>query len=204
MIDPQRNPEMPNPVLEAKRERQKTHGWFHTEKRPGDRSLYQQMTGLAPLLAEVKGSTVLDVGCAEGLIGIELAKHGAKAVLGLELVPGHLEIANKIKGERPCKFLEADANDYVPTEHYDIVLMLAILHKLRDPSGSCARIVKAASSLCVIRLPPSGPVIEDDRSGKVPHDIHKVMVDAGFKLEREEMGPFLEWMGYYRRVISGG
>ena len=49
-------------------------GWFSTKGRLGDRTLKQQLMGLDPLFAECKGKTVLDVGCAEGLISIELDK----------------------------------------------------------------------------------------------------------------------------------
>ena len=50
-------------------------GWFVTDGRAGDRTLAQQLVGLDKI--NVQGATVLDVGCAEGLISIEMAKRGA-------------------------------------------------------------------------------------------------------------------------------
>ena len=50
-----------------------TIGWFTTAKRPGDRTLEQQLVGLDKVLAEVAGKTVLDAGCAEGLISMEIS-----------------------------------------------------------------------------------------------------------------------------------
>lgn len=181
----------------------KKKGWFIAGGRDGDRSLEQQMTGLERLLAEVPGKTVLDAGCAEGLISIELARHGAAHCRGFEIVAGHVEVAQELAAESdvPCTFEVANLNhhDLGECDEADIVLMLAILHKLRDPSKVCANLAGKAKELCVIRLPPSGPVIVDDRSSHVPHDIAEVMVAAGFRLEAVEVGPNSEWLGYFRR-----
>lgn len=177
-------------------------GWFSTKGRLGDRTLKQQLMGLDPLFAECKGKTVLDVGCAEGLISIELAKAGAASVHGVEIVPGHVEVGKKLKGNLPVKFAVGDANTWTPRAEYDIVIALALLHKLSDPSAACARFAAHCNDLMVLRLPPlHAPTIIDERSGGVPHDIGKVMLACGFVLEREARdGPFEEWLGFYRRA----
>jgi ribosomal protein L11 methylase PrmA len=178
-------------------------GWFIAGGREGDRTLEQQMTGLDRLLSEVQGKTVLDAGCAEGLISIELTRHGAVKCHGLEIVPGHVEVANELAEEAqvPCTFEVANLNQYDlgEADEADIVLMLAILHKLRDPSKVCAALAGKAKELCVIRLTPEGPVIVDERSNRVPHHIAKVMDECGFRLEAVEVGPLREWVGYFRR-----
>lgn len=185
------------------RERRKeTTGWFVTRRRAGDRTIQQQMTGLDPLLAEVKGRTVLDVGCAEGLIGIECAKAGASRVDGVELVSGHVDLGSKLARKwKNISVREGDANEFVPSERYDIVLLLAILHKLRNPSLSCKTLADAADDLCVIRYPSAsvGEVIVHDRSHGEPHDIGAVMLELGFIVERITSGPFAEQTYFYRR-----
>lgn len=177
-------------------------GWFNTDNRPGDRSLEQQMLGLDPLLLEVKDKTVLDVGCAEGLISIELAKHGASWVDGIEIVQAHVDVSWSLISSYPVHITQADANVYLPTQTYDIVIALALLHKLRDPSEACARFARHARSLVVLRLPPEhAPTIIDARSNNEPHDIAKVMNEVGFALELVTRGSFNEWCGYWRRVL---
>ncbi len=180
----------------------KGKGWFQGLGRDGDRTLEQQMTGLDPLLREVRGKSVIDAGCAEGLISIELAKAGASGVVGFEIVPGFVDLARESAGNLPCQFFVANLNEYDLTDkpHADIVLMLAILHKLKDPSAVCAALAGLARDLCVIRMPPSGLVIVDARSGNVPHDIGAVMARCGFVLESDGKGPLAEWLGYFRRV----
>jgi len=98
-------------------------GWFSTPGRPGDRTLDQQLNGR--LFMEARGKTVLDVGCAEGLISIELAKAGAIAVHGVEIVPEHVKVANKLRGDLPITFEVGDANVWQPKRNYDIVIALA-------------------------------------------------------------------------------
>ena len=179
----------------------KKKGWFIAGGRAGDRTLDQQMIGLSRLFEQAPGKTVLDAGCAEGLIAIELVRHGARSCHGLEIVPGHVEVARSLAGDLPCTFEVANLNehDIGQSAQADIVLMLAILHKLRDPSKVCSALAAKSMELCVIRLPPSGPVIVDDRSNRVPHDIAEVMFQAGFELESVDVGPLREWVGYFRR-----
>jgi ubiquinone/menaquinone biosynthesis C-methylase UbiE len=173
-------------------------GWFEVEGRPGDRTLEMQMLGLDPLLDECKGATILDIGCAEGLIAMELAKAGAK-VHGIDIVESHIETAKRICGNLSCSFEVADAATYEPEAH-DIVLMLAILQKLKDPSHACAKFARAAKDLIVMRLPPANaPIILDRRSNKVPHDMKTVMEWYGFQQERVTRGSFSEWTGFFRR-----
>ena len=176
-------------------------GWFHTPGRPGDRTLDQQLDGLDTLFMRCGGKTVLDVGCAEGLISIELAKAGAVAVHGIEIVPGHVEVANKLRGDLPITFEVADANVWSPPRSYDIVIMLALLQKLRNPTAAAARFAAAARKMVVLRLPPAhAPTIIDDRSNNEPHHIGTVMRNGGFYLEHAGYeGAFGEWVGYYHR-----
>ena len=176
-------------------------GWFHTKKRPGDRTFEQQLTGLDHLIANVQGKSVLDIGAAEGLISHHLVDQGAIAAHGVEIVPGHVEVANKLRKERACHFEVGDANDWVPKRQYDVVIMLAVLHKLRNPAEACMRYAQAARETVVIRLPPYGPVIIDERSNSQPFDIAEVMQAAGFELGLNgPLGPFDEYMAYWTRV----
>lgn len=183
----------------------KNRPWFAVGNKTGDRTLAQQMEGLDRLFAEVEGKTVLDVGCAEGLIAIELAKSGAEEVDGIEIRQPAI-IAAVIAAEaakvRGWYFRVGDANLFEPARDYDIVIMLAVLHKLKNPTAACARIVAHALDLVVIRLPPEhAPTIIDDRSGNEPHHIGTTMEKSGFVLEHAACdGPFGEWVGYYRRV----
>lgn len=176
-------------------------GWFNTPGRPGDRTFDQQLLGLDQLFAECKGKTCLDVGAAEGLISIELARRGALAVHGVEVVAEHVKVGRSLVGDLPVTLEASDANTWQPRRQYDIVIALALLHKLRDPSGAARRLANACKDLMVLRLPPAtGHMIVDGRSGCVPHDVAAVMEVSGFVIERTSYdGPFGEFVSYWRR-----
>lgn len=176
-------------------------GWFDLPGRPGDRSLDMQLLGLDPLLEHCSGTTILDIGCAEGVLDLELADRGA-IVHGVEIVKEHVEIARKLAASYTTAVFECgDANTYEPHREYDTVLLLAILHKLKDPSRACARFAKVAKDLVVMRLPPEhAPGIVDARSGNKKHDMQAVMTWYGFQLERVTRGSFSEWCGWFRRI----
>lgn len=177
-------------------------GWFTTQGRPGDRTLEDQLKGLDWLLANCFGKTVLDVGCAEGLLSIELAKRGALAVHGVEIVADHVKVGQKLQGALPICFEVGDANTWTPPRRYNIVIMLALLQKLRNPTEACHRLAAAASEAVVLRLPPANaPTIIDDRSGNNPHHTDRVMHKLGFKLYEENYdGHFGEYVAIWKRI----
>ena len=180
---------------------QKKQGWFDLPGRLGDRTLEDQLKGLDWLLENCAGRTVLDVGCAEGLISIELAKRGAIALHGVEIVGKHLTVARELAGDLPVTFENADGNVWHPTRQYDIVLLLSIVHKFKDPSERAAVFARACADILVFRTPPKfAPAIVDWRSGNALHDIATVFAREGFTLQfGAHNGPFGEWVGIYRR-----
>lgn len=172
------------------------NAWFG-----GDRTVEQQLMGLDWLWANCKGRTVLDAGCAEGVIAIKCAEAGAIAVHGVDLVPERVKVGNRLRGDLPITFEVGNMDVWRPKRQYDIVLGLAILHKLRDPSACAVALANAARHAIMLRLPPVGaPSITDRRSGGVPHRIGEVVEACGFTLEHQSNGgPFGEWVGLWTR-----
>lgn len=175
-------------------------GWFKIDGvQDGDRTIEQQLIGLESALAEADGATVLDLGCAEGLIARKFAKAGAK-VLGVEILRENVdEAVRQCEGYR-VKVAHDNVELFLDGEHeHDIVLALSVLHKLRRPSDAARRIGQIARSMVVIRLPPEmrGFVL-DSRSGNVRHEVTQPLNEVGWKLVAEVKGPLEEWTGYYR------
>ena len=168
----------------------------------GDRTVEEQMIGLEKMLAECEGASVLDVGCAEGDIGFACTAAGALFALGVDNIEDHIRIAKERAGW-PAKnhFEVQDANTYAPPEKFDIVLLLAILHKLQDPTAAVIRFSDVCLDLLVIRWPVRGPdTIIDPRSGMKKFKITRVLKGRGFVKESEVPGPRGEIVSYYRRI----
>ena len=178
-------------------------GWFTLPGRLGDRTLDQQMMGLGWLFANCRNNTVLDLGCAEGLLSIEIAKAGAKSVHGVEIVADHIDVAKKlIKGKGlPIKFEVADINSWRPKHKYDISVALALLHKLFDPTPFIHAMADATHEAIVLRLPPAAaPSIIDPRSGNIPIPVGEILREHDFhQIESHYRGPFDEYVGVWRR-----
>jgi hypothetical protein len=143
---------------------------------------------------------------------MELAKSGASFVRGVDTREDAIATAitqwRNTPGvhDKHLRFHVGDASTFDPRSTaaagFDIIIMLAVLHKLKNPTAACARLVAHAHDLVVIRLPPEhAPTIIDERSGNEPHHIDATMERSGFALEHAACdGPFGEWVGYYRRV----
>lgn len=189
-------------------------GWFRIPGvQDGDRTIEMQLKGLKWALDEARGKTVLDLGCAEGLISCEFAKAGAKSVLGYEIVYEHVKVAQGLAAVLPHgvehpRFLHGDvaqvaAQGLAAPEgvwQYDIVLALAILHKLREPKPAVRYVIEATRDLAVVRTAGATPgYISDPRSGNRVYPVKAAFLANGFVLERETQGHYNEWMGYFRR-----
>ena len=191
-------------------------GWFRIAGvQDGDRDLADQLRGLKPALAAAQGKSVLDLGCAEGLIAREFVNAGARSVFGVEIIAEHVEAAMALCRGLPCEFVAADVMNWIAElEHrhggaprqFDVVLALAIYHKVKDPARLVRFSADAARELLVVRLPGGGTadgVYSHARPGNERVEVAKICAGRGLTLERVERGPDvgagLELVLYFRR-----
>lgn len=180
-------------------------GWFTIPGvRPGDRTLKEQMMGLRPALNECAGKTVLDLGCAEGLIAKEFALAGAAQVTGIELLSSHLAVAKVQCRGLNIKFICAHLGDYIKTletiPQYDIVLTLGIVHKLHDPAVPMRFAAQSAKDLLVFRAPAKkydGLIKSKFTDAKC--NVTEIMASEGFVEEQLIPGVRGEAAQYWRR-----
>lgn len=186
-------------------------GWFRIKGvQDGDRTLESQLLGLETVADRFRGKTVLDLGCAEGLIGRHCVDAwGAAAVDGVTCVQYEIDAAEQLCGGRPQYFHRGDlatkqgrtALLQVLDHQYDIVLLLSVLHKAKQPIPLLAWAVRFAGELVVIRLP--APVIDMDRCRPGIHPVHPWMLERFDCIGEpqtcvEPVSGRPEWMGIYR------
>lgn len=188
-------------------------GWISVPgiREHADRTLAEQLIGLEAAIAEARGKTVLDLGCAEGVIGREFARAGATRVLGIESLPGHLEVARlACAAETQMEFAQAYLQDWIPAhpepEVFDIVLALGIIHKVYDPGEALRFACRSCRDLLLFRAPAhawEGWVRAKHRApgavdkGKV--HVPTAMAEEGFRFIRKIAGARGEAVEYWER-----
>jgi ubiquinone/menaquinone biosynthesis C-methylase UbiE len=102
---------------------------------------------------DVKGKTVLEIGCGVGTDLISFARNGAN-VIGLDLTPKHIELARKLfevygfSGD----FINGDAESLtIPSASVDIVYSFGVLHHTPNIDKAIAEIYRV--------LKPGGQVV---------------------------------------------
>ncbi len=152
----------------------------------------ERLSGLQPLLDRASGMSIIDIGCAEGIVAREFLKRGALKLHGFELDPRRVAVANSLCSDWPnASFRCADlskwdefhkANEDLVDCAYDIVLYLGIQHHLPLPDRhtTLKKILDLARRYFAIRTTPE--VFSDD-------GIDKLLKTKGFReLEQPSMG----------------
>ena len=120
--------------------------WFHDLDLDGVRTAPDHFLGDYPrakwqrfahaLPADLRGRTVLDVGCNAGFHAIELKRRGADRVVGIDTDPRYLAqaaFAAEIAGVA-IELRELSVYDVARLgERFDVVLFLGVLYHLRHP-----------------------------------------------------------------------
>ena len=188
------------------------HGWFIIPGvQNGDRTVDQQTKALAPALAECAGKSVLDIGCAEGLVGREFVRAGAVCCLGIDTVQDHIQVACRQCEGLPIRFHVGSIAEFetkpLPNpfgvDRYDIVLALGVAHKLEYPGVGIEVAARYCGNLILLRRglrQVDGVVSSKHFANKA--DTHAILRDSGFALEKLVDGPapFFEAVEYWRRT----
>jgi SAM-dependent methyltransferase len=102
-----------------------------------------------------KGLKVLDVGCGNGYVLYQYARHGAE-VTGVDLTQTAIELSRKrfALGGLSGQFREVDGNNLpFPGDHFDIVCSMGVLHHISNPQpmvNEMFRVLKPGGRLIVM------------------------------------------------------
>lgn len=94
----------------------------------------QELIFLKKLLGEIKGKTILDLGCGTGKFGLKLASE-AKKVVGIDISKASVAIANRTAKRYKIKNFEGVVGDFKNQgykNYFDIVLAVNLIHHADD------------------------------------------------------------------------
>src|SRR5258705_4615072 len=105
--------------------------------------------------ADLRGKSVLDVGCKYGFFCFEAARRGAARVVGLDVDPDSVRKARLLAScvASPVEFELAGIERESLAGEFDYVLCLNVLHHLADPIAALAKLGAAARERLVLQVP---------------------------------------------------
>lgn len=106
----------------------------------------ERLSGIEFLLGETNNKSVLDIGCAEGLISLEFAKNGASTINGFDIqdisINKAIQVFEQADINTPYTFKQVNLNNFNNAidsfgtdDNYDIVLFLGVYHHLNRDSA---------------------------------------------------------------------
>ena len=97
---------------------------------------YIEAHTLFEILGDIRGATVLDLACGEGFYTRKIKQAGARAVTGVDISAGMIELAEEEERARPlgCAYLHRDAADVDLTEPVDLVVAMYLLNYAKTPA----------------------------------------------------------------------
>ncbi len=104
---------------------------------------------------ELIGRTVIDYGCGTGGDTIEIAKHGAARVIGLDIVPEALAVAHR--GAERANVADRCIFQRTTTEKADVIICIDCFEHFADPAGTLrtmAQLLKPGGIVLVSFGPP--------------------------------------------------
>lgn len=185
------------------------HGWLAIPGvQTGDRTVDEQMLGVREALAECKGKTVEDFGCAEGLLGREFIRAGAARCHGIDAIADHLAVARRECAGLPMTFQLAGLQEWavdhmLEPEQFDIVLSLGVCHKLHDPGIGIRFSARSAKELCLVRMHARSEqhagILRSKHRRTVTCNVNEIMAEEGFRLDKILAGPKEETVWWWRK-----
>lgn len=88
---------------------------------------------LTELLGDLRGRTLLDLACGEGVYARQFKRMGAAEVTGVDVSTEMVKLAEAQERADPigCRYVRADAADFTPDEPVDVVTAIYLLNYAR-------------------------------------------------------------------------
>ena len=161
-----------------------------------------KFAGFADQLPDVRGKSVLDIGCNAGFYSVEMKRRGARRVLGIDSDDRYLaqaRLAADALGFDDVEFARMSVFDVGAIgERFDLVIFMGVLYHLRHPLLALDLIREhVAGDMLLFQSMQRGP----DAVAEVPYNApfeERAMFDApGYPklhfVEREYCGDWTNW-----------
>lgn len=104
---------------------------FDRDSAPGSAQLFCEYSGLTP--DQVRGRTVLEIGCGAGRWLNVMAELGAREVVGLDFSSGVAQARRRTLGRPHVHVVRGSALDMPLLPKFDLAVSIGVIHTLSDP-----------------------------------------------------------------------
>lgn len=122
------------------------------------------------ILSGCSGKSILSLGCMYGYFLHEAMRRGAAIAVGIEHDVVEIKIANEINDifNDGVKIIHADLEKYKPEQNFDVILMLNVLHILKNPIKTVLHYFNNCKQLIIEHDPKQDLPFYDSNSYKSP------------------------------------
>ncbi len=161
-------------IKEFNKDVEKLGGYAYTGKKLSCRMANSRISDAVFELTQIKGKTIIDIGCGDGTYTMELLGAGAKEILGVDASETAIEIAAKRVNEIDnISFKTCDIYHLATKIKYDIAIVRGILHHLYDVESAIDNICKLADTIIVVEPNGYNPVLKVLEQISSYHRVHE-------------------------------
>jgi 2-polyprenyl-3-methyl-5-hydroxy-6-metoxy-1,4-benzoquinol methylase len=108
-------------------------------------------------IRELKGKSVLDVGCGSGRYALEFARRGADKIVGIDYAQEMIELAKgyaeNMKEKAKCRFVCGHFTDHDFVEQFDYTVAMGLFDYLKNPSAYLTKMKSLTRSKIIASFP---------------------------------------------------
>jgi len=148
----------------------------------------RRLTEAVLAMADLRGKTVLDVGCGDGTYTFELAAEGATNVLGVDVAAVAVDRARAWAVERGLGNIEFVLGDVYELEklgrRFDVAIVRGVLHHLYDAERAVRSVLMVAREIVIVEPNGYNPVLKVIEKLSPYHREHEEKSHPPFRLDR--------------------
>jgi cyclopropane fatty-acyl-phospholipid synthase-like methyltransferase len=103
------------------------------------KDIYQRREWTIQRAGDLKGKSVIDIGCGPGRFCTDYVKAGAARVLGMDTSPKMIERAKQVAAQEgtagPCEWVVSDILDFQSQETFDRIVAMGFWDYIEEPDG---------------------------------------------------------------------
>ena len=126
------------------------------------RDMYERYRLTFETCGDVRGKTVLDIGCGSGRYSIEFAKRGATQVVGIDFASNMVKLAQEYARVHDltdqCQFMTGDFMDMEFQQRFDVCLAIGVLDYIAQPRPFLEKMRAATKQHLILSFPSTSIV----------------------------------------------